>query len=348
MSGLAEKVTVVQAGRKRGRKRDDEGEESWKVIVRDISEVARVTLHNLVASNTPPLPRCYEQEFFQTADSLEKRSVLRLAHKDQDGVASQLKGIINGARDHLQEAHSIFSDFERDARKNLDLLDQKLREMHGPLLESGIGRGREIMAYMDDLKSTNESFLNSLSSVLENVSRQETLLRELSQKVHEDALTGVLNRRAWDQDLDDIQAVLDDGASPPKQLSIVMIDLDHFKKVNDVHGHPVGDAVLRQFAALLKDHFNSHGSVYRYGGEEFGVILPEKDSAQARDLAEQFRQRLNRSRFLVNRDGLKLKITSSFGVAMLGEDQDVRQVVARADRLLYRAKELGRDRVEWE
>ena len=316
---------------------------SWQDVLQDISEVARTCLHSLISTNTPPLPKCYEREFLNAADSLRKDTVLRLIRQDQHEVASRIKEIIHGARHRLSEAQKIFSDFEKDARHNISLLDEKLREMHGALLESGIGTAKDISGHLDAIKDTNESFLESVKNVLDNVAKQERLLSDLARKVNEDALTGCLNRRAWDQDIQDLDSGIKERPEKGGTFSIIMIDLDHFKRVNDSYGHPVGDALLRQFAKLLKDHFASSGSVYRYGGEEFAVILPGMGLEEAGQLAEAFRMRMNKSLFLVNREGLKLKITASFGVAQWEAGEDAADVVRRADRLLYSAKEQGRN-----
>jgi len=320
---------------------------SWRNVLQDISEVARSCLHNLINSNTPPLPKCYEREFLEAANTLKKQTVLELVRQDQDAVASRIKTIIHGARDRLAEAQKIFSEFEKDARQNISLLDEKLREMHGAMLDSGIGTGREISSHLDAIKDTNENFLHSVRSVLDNVAKQEQLLSDLAKKVNEDALTGALNRRAWDQDVDDLNRGIKENPDKERTFSLIMIDLDHFKNVNDSYGHPVGDALLRQFAALLKGHFASSGSVYRYGGEEFSVILPGVDIKEAVELAESFCIRMNKSRFIVNRQGLKLKITASFGVASWQGEPDVREVIERADQMLYAAKEEGRNRVKF-
>jgi len=126
-------------------------------------------------------------------------------------------------------------------------------------------------------------------------------------------------------------------------LALVIADLDDFKNVNDSYGHPVGDAVLKQFAALLADHFASSGSVYRYGGEEFGIILPGFSGQEAAERLEVFRKRLKRAVFVAMNGEVKIRISASYGVAQWTGQENMKDVVSRADQMLYKAKKAGKD-----
>jgi diguanylate cyclase (GGDEF)-like protein len=128
-------------------------------------------------------------------------------------------------------------------------------------------------------------------------------------------------------------------------LSLLMLDLDHFKRINDEHGHPVGDTILRDVASLLKDMLRAVDSVGRYGGEEFLVLLPHTSAEEARQTAERVRRTVERHRFLAGPQ--ELHITVSVGVASYpapGIDSPA-ALIREADQALYRAKEGGRNRV---
>lgn len=155
-----------------------------------------------------------------------------------------------------------------------------------------------------------------------------------------DPLTDVGNRRKLERDLPDVLA----SATGPTGL--VMVDLDHFKSVNDGHGHPAGDAVLREVAAVLRSLLRPDDGLYRYGGEEFTIILPGADEAAAIVAAERAREAL-RARDLDLGNGSRHRLTASLGVAATSgaDDHDGLGLVARADRALYEAKASGRDRV---
>lgn len=153
-----------------------------------------------------------------------------------------------------------------------------------------------------------------------------------------DPLTGAGNRRRLDTELPALLAETGD-----RPTGFIMIDLDRFKSVNDTHGHPAGDAVLRGVASLLRETVRPGDRVYRYGGEEFCVVLPDTEEDAARDVAERVRETIGRRAFDA---GLAqpLHATASFGVAVT-YDGDMASLLGRADAALYDAKEAGRDRV---
>lgn len=132
-----------------------------------------------------------------------------------------------------------------------------------------------------------------------------------------------------------------------RPLTLAIIDLDHFKRVNDQLGHPVGDMVLRQFGAILRQHVRADDLPARIGGEEFAVLLPETDLDHARDYAERLRETVAAASF--DTAGQQLQVTVSIGLALIAEGRDsVGTLMRSADRGLYRAKSQGRNRVRTE
>jgi diguanylate cyclase (GGDEF)-like protein len=157
-----------------------------------------------------------------------------------------------------------------------------------------------------------------------------------------DMLTGVLNRQALLSRLDD---ELERAARYQRPCSVVLVDLDHFKRVNDTHGHAAGDLVLREVADVLRTHVRTTDIVGRYGGEEFMVVLPETDADAAAVSAEKLR-RLVGSREVRLDDGHVLAVSLSAGVAGgLGQHLKLDSLIRDADAALYSAKALGRDQV---
>jgi diguanylate cyclase (GGDEF)-like protein len=158
-----------------------------------------------------------------------------------------------------------------------------------------------------------------------------------------DALTGVANRRQLFMRLEQEFSRSTRFGDP---LSILMIDLDHFKAINDAHGHTIGDGVLRGVALTLRRNVRRIDVVARYGGEEFCVVLPRVTKAEALEVAEKLRRAVAQTPLPGPENGDKLNVTLSLGVAALGTDaDDVAGLVERADSALYEAKRLGRDRV---
>ncbi|HKB28294.1 MAG TPA: diguanylate cyclase [Candidatus Limnocylindrales bacterium] len=157
-----------------------------------------------------------------------------------------------------------------------------------------------------------------------------------------DHLTGVLNRQAV---LANLENEIDRAARFGHQLSVVMVDLDHFKRLNDTHGHAGGDRILRRIADTLRENMRSIDVVGRYGGEEFLLVLPETDVDAAASLAEKLRRLVGRTEVVLE-DGYRASATLSAGVAGgFGGHLNLETLVRDADNAMYSAKALGRDQV---
>jgi two-component system cell cycle response regulator len=156
-----------------------------------------------------------------------------------------------------------------------------------------------------------------------------------------DPLTGVLNRRAI---LSQIGGELSRARRENTKISISILDLDYFKAINDTYGHLSGDAVLRECMHRVKLTIREYDSVGRFGGEEFIVVLPGANDADAFSVAERIRLRIKEKAADV--EGISISFTASQGVATSNGDTTVDEMIAMADQALYRAKENGRNRVE--
>jgi diguanylate cyclase (GGDEF)-like protein/PAS domain S-box-containing protein len=157
-----------------------------------------------------------------------------------------------------------------------------------------------------------------------------------------DHLTGIANRRAF---FEAAEIELERWQRWPRKLSLVLFDADHFKRVNDTHGHPAGDAVLRHLAVLLTATFRQVDLVARVGGEEFAVLLPSTDAEGAAAVAERLRLAVESQ--TVEFDGVTIPFTISAGVATMHADLgDLDALMKRADQALYAAKAAGRNRIE--
>ena len=160
-----------------------------------------------------------------------------------------------------------------------------------------------------------------------------------------DQLTGLHNRRYMRTQLEQFVKRANMGGQP---VSILLADIDHFKKVNDIHGHSAGDEVLREFGRRLRDNIRPIDLACRYGGEEFVVIMPETTQALAHAAGERIRHLIGDMPFTINR-GDQLKVTMSGGVAtVIPPDDGLDALLKRADEALYRAKSNGRNLIEIE
>lgn len=167
------------------------------------------------------------------------------------------------------------------------------------------------------------------------------LMRQLSERARTDELTGLANRGELERRLEE---ELERARRYGSDLSVALIDLDHFKQVNDRHGHRAGDRVLERYGGLLEENLRAADTAGRYGGEEFALVLPETDVDEAAALLERILADARGISFRA--DGSEFRVTCSAGVTAAGPgDEAIDRLLDRADEALYRAKEGGRDRV---
>jgi diguanylate cyclase len=187
-----------------------------------------------------------------------------------------------------------------------------------------------------DLKTNLEQSRSQIDSLRSNLAEaQEIGMR--------DPLTSLSNRRRFD---DSLARELADARNRGIALSLVMADIDNFKKVNDLFGHRIGDEILKTFARVLVENVRERDTVARYGGEEFAVILPGTEVGSALKITERMRSELEGLELAVSASGQEIgKVTASFGIAELGTADDIDSLVDRADARLYQAKCAGRNRV---
>jgi two-component system cell cycle response regulator len=159
-----------------------------------------------------------------------------------------------------------------------------------------------------------------------------------------DALTGLYNRRYMESHLD---SLVEQSAARGKPLAALVLDIDHFKSVNDNYGHDAGDDVLRELANRMRKSIRGIDLACRYGGEEFVILMPETDMTVASAVAERLRRRIAAERFSVEQGGTAIEVTISIGISILDPAHDrAGNLLKRADQALYRAKRFGRNRVE--
>ncbi|WP_438969842.1 GGDEF domain-containing response regulator [Methylophaga sp.] len=200
--------------------------------------------------------------------------------------------------------------------------DYITKPIDGRLLNAKYAVANRIIGIQEKLRQTNE--------VLEKLA-------------YYDELTGVLNRRSGAASF---QVELERCIRKDQNIAVAMVDIDHFKKINDVYGHQAGDKVLKSFANTLKQTLRPYDIICRYGGEEFMLITEINHEAQAVDLFERVRQKIKKTK--INFDDHILSLTASFGVYITvpRTDLSLHTMVQHADKALYEAKGNGRDRVE--
>jgi diguanylate cyclase (GGDEF)-like protein len=220
---------------------------------------------------------------------------------------------------------------------------------------------RDGRIYLTDLDSTNGTYVNDDNDPVrdtqlrrgDQVKIGDTIFKYLSgsdveTQYHEtifnmtitDGLTDVGNKKRLDQL---VHKEIPRALRHNRELSLLMVDIDHFKDVNDTYGHLAGDSVLRDLAGILQKRLRPDDELGRYGGEEFAAVLPETSLAGATKIAEDLRSLVEEHRFLV--EGEQIRVTVSIGAATLKQGMDAKAFFRAADEMLYKAKNTGRNKV---
>ncbi len=224
--------------------------------------------------------------------------------------------------------------------KKVELIGQRLttEKWYLFIMSSWLGVFVIFLGYrIASLNSQVRSQKKRESELLEINSLLDVRSKQLEEKSKTDSLTGAFNRQGIE---DAIRIGLWEWRSQKKPLSLVLIDIDHFKKINDVHGHAVGDYVLSTLSNIVKQHIRSNDLFARWGGEEFVLLCRDTKIEQASLIAEKIRELIASFAFKDN-----VQVTASFGVATLNANETLEQLFNNADKALYDAKHQGRNRV---
>ncbi len=251
--------------------------------------------------------------------------------------------------------------FYGEARSNLldllDLDDQELASRYSQVRRTGSGLAAEtfcpalhngagahiwaVVALLHDAEGQKAGAIEAIRDISE-AKRMESELLEANKRLEKmariDELTGIYNRRMF---LELLQAELAISCRYNTPVSLIMLDIDHFKKINDTLGHNMGDHVLQELARLVSSRIRTHDIFGRWGGEEFMVLVPQNDLEQAIQLAEILRELIASHDF-----GNGLRVTASLGVTGYIYEEPTESLVERADTAMYQAKNNGRNRVE--
>ena len=184
---------------------------------------------------------------------------------------------------------------------------------------------------------------SEISTIRSQLSRRNLQLADIVERIHDmavkDEMTGFYRRR---HAMELLAKACGQSARGAYQLAVVYLDLDHFKRINDDFGHRIGDRVLERFAEVARRHLSGQDFAARLGGEEFMLVLPVSDPDEASNLAEGILLGMRSQRF---EEAPGLAVTVSAGLAMYRREETPEQVILRADRALYQAKESGRDKL---
>lgn len=292
--------------------------------------------------------QCEKTDDTPYSRDLENQARLDLAISLQ--VSLEIEGVVNRFMEHIH-SYLLFDGFsyqcqgqitDLGATANIEYARQQghnctynLEIENTPLGSLCLFRGRR---FTESELVLLENFLTILVYPLRNAIayKQATLL------AHCDALTGVKNRSTFDETLiREIQL----SHRHEQDLTLLVVDIDHFKKVNDTYGHSVGDQALKAVADTISDCIRSTDMLFRYGGEEFAVLLSNADCEKSYVIADRILQSVRDIEMSVMQD--KLKLTVSIGLTCLNVQDNSQSMFTRADQAMYAAKHKGRDRLKF-
>jgi len=253
--------------------------------------------------------------------------------------AAQATRELEVAREESTRAHEALAHLQGMAAQIAEEVGQhnsRMQEINDELKQAK--DPSSVVGAVAKLIAANAKMQEQLVSAEEKLKNQAEELETHITEARTDALTGLLNRRAFDRQMAELEEQFKTQSRPS---SVMMIDIDHFKKFNDMYGHQAGDEVLRGVARVLKENAASDSVVCRYGGEEFAVIFPGCNLNVARPSAEKTRASIGNNEFEI--EGTPQKVTACAGIAEFINSETVDEVVRRADIALYACKEGGRN-----
>lgn len=279
----------------------------------ELSEERCIELHNRLLNTTLRSEEALTKAEGLVAETITSvssaASVVHTKTANYSGALEQAAGVFSSTQDP-EQVKKIAADIMTQARK------------------------------MVEENKALETKLTQSASVMEQL-REE--MESVRKEAMTDALTGISNRKLFDVEF---YRLVGEAHAEKKPLTLLMIDIDHFKSFNDSYGHQVGDQVLKLVARTLKDGVKGRDLPARYGGEEFAVVLPETQLEGAIKLANALREAVAAKEIMNRATGERLgRITMSIGAAQLGANERTAELIERSDIALYQAKAKGRNRV---
>lgn len=322
-----------------------------------INQYFRLTIPMMVKNNVPITPPYYTLWYNYTTGDVPKLNqrmddiIKRLGHCDSfmcDKLLDEF--IVNSAEDKLlamqndinkvvksmgnstQNAMSDAQDFNQSMSKDIQMMAQEASQSDAPAAHKMVSIAREFMDKTENYRSQLEKQNAEIQALKEKIAETE-------KQMFKDGLTEINNRRKFNEDL----AIYTASAA---NTCLVMVDIDHFKPFNDEYGHLLGDKVIQSVARTLEmSCAQTQGAqAYRFGGEEFALLLPNADIQTATKFANEVRERISRLNLTNKKTGQSLRpITTSLGVAQFKPGESLDALLERADQHLYAAKNAGRN-----
>jgi diguanylate cyclase len=299
-----------------------------------VADTARATLLLLAERELPATPENYARLYAEVAGE-----PVPAAPPSGDTIGAASAEIVHMVRSLVDLVVDRTATLAADIGQHNQGIKQTVDELRRAQEKELVLRLAEALTTKaDSIHGCVDSTQRDLEGTRLTLQRMSLELSETRQSLLEDALTGAQNRRGMD-------AILSREVARAKRnkdrLTVAMIDIDHFKQVNDTYGHDVGDRLLAHVSMIAKSVLRDSDSLVRYGGEEFLLILPEADIKGGEFVLDRLRVVIARSPLMD--DQRKIEVTFSGGLAQLKDGENGHNLVLRADRALYEAKRAGRN-----
>ena len=296
---------------------------AWGLLLGAVQLAAGIVIGRCLPLGKPqPVPPDEPEK----PDSHQEQDTTALDTADMRGFACRLHDLLASVAGDV-DAHQ---DQIRRVNENLSSVGSE--DDDAPLTDA-------ILRLVARMTRINEQLQGRLKSSDEKLQEQAGQIRIHLEESRTDPLTQLPNRRAFD---DELKRRIAEWRRKKTTCGLIMVDIDHFKAINDQHGHPFGDRTLKAIADVLVDTVRDMDVVTRFGGEEFAVVLPATDEMGAFVATE--RIRLAVEDLVLETSEVRVRITISLGLAVTCEDEDAALLLARADEALYTSKETGRNR----
>ncbi|MCG8688768.1 MAG: GGDEF domain-containing protein [Desulfobacterales bacterium] len=247
----------------------------------------------------------------------------------------EFKSILNDVTTQLDDSGARMDD----QGTRLESYTNQLDDATAP--EDIQGISRDIVSEAQNIIMGSNALKQDVNDTISELNALKQELEGLRHEAKTDMLTGLLNRRGFEEAVAKATSTARQNNTP---LTLIIADIDHFKKVNDTYGHLIGDNVLKMLSNLIKEHIKGKDIASRFGGEEFIIVLPETDLKGGSALAEHIRTSLESMRWRTKQSGKAIgAITISLGIAQYAPGENLDTLIQRADNALYTAKQNGRN-----
>lgn len=288
------------------------------------------TISTLRALGLPPLPSHYKKYFDEIFAQNDDKELSNVISDEEKSIASH-----DDLTHYLDIAHRSIDSFI-EAHADISHVAEMQETYISKASKEGVGR---CVNFVDGLSELGKNMSLELKKAQSKIDELHNELEDTITQLTLDPLTKVTNRKGL---IDDLNMILQSGESEDLPVVLLMIDADDFKTINDQYGHVAGDKVLYFFAQSIKSILRQGDKVYRFGGEEFSVVLNQCDKEQALKVADKIRSKIEQSHLIYG--GKSIKITVSIGATVHHNHDSYDDFVTRADEALYRAKHEGKNR----